>query len=139
LFNAALRGETCWRRHEFRSDRIADAIGEDTVDLHQCIAVQLPAHDVGERIELIGMLGAPQRDTKRLLIEHPPHRQIKDTLAVLLTRERITALGARLEFHSLPELSAQMQSAEQNFLNLSKLPHAKQPRQNAVCGEPDGT
>jgi hypothetical protein len=92
LFNAALRGETCWRRHEFRSDRIADAIGEDAVDLHQRIAVQLPAHDLGDRIKLIGMSGAPGRDTQRLLIEHPAHRQMEDALAVLFTRERIELL-----------------------------------------------
>src|ERR1035437_9854466 len=72
-------------RHEFRPDRIVNAIGDDVVDLRQCVSIEFPAHDLGDRIKLIGMPGTPESNAERLLVEHPAYRQMKAALAVILS------------------------------------------------------
>jgi len=66
-----------------------DALGHDAVDLRQRGGIEFPAHDLGDRIELIGVAGAPERDAERLLVEHPAHRQMQDALAVILAGEGV--------------------------------------------------
>src|ERR1019366_8051053 len=79
-------------RHEFRPDRIVNAIGDDVVDLRQCVSIEFPAHDLGDRIKLIGMPGTPESNAERLLVEHPAYRQMKDALAVILSGEHVEPL-----------------------------------------------
>jgi hypothetical protein len=54
-----LRSETIGRSHELRTDRIPDRLPQDLVDLRHGGAVDPPAGDVGDRLELIGASRAP--------------------------------------------------------------------------------
>src|ERR1035437_8235075 len=81
-------------RHECRPDRIVNAIGDDVVDLRQCVSIEFPAHDLGDRIKLIGMPGTPESNAERLLVEHPAYRQMKEALAVILSGEHVEPLDS---------------------------------------------
>src|SRR5262245_27427392 len=52
------------RRHELRPDRVLDTVGKNLVDLRHRCAIELPAVDLVDRIELIRPACAPQRKAR---------------------------------------------------------------------------
>ena len=81
--------ETIGRRHEFRADRILDRLLQNPVDLRHRRTVDAPAHDVGDRRELIGAACAPQGDIGVTAIEYPACREMNHPLAEALPRELV--------------------------------------------------
>src|SRR5712671_1035129 len=69
-----------WRRHEFRSNGIADQVAQDPINFRLGGRIEGPATHLVHRLKLTGMASTPQRRGDAL-IEHPADREMNDVLA----------------------------------------------------------
>ena len=94
------------RRHEFRADRLADALRDHLVDVGARFGVEVPPHDVFERRELLvrllaegtgaeGILSRPERGTSEQ--EGIPHHEeiLSEDKLLELEIQRRSALLAK--------------------------------------------
>src|SRR5215470_10583730 len=67
------------RRHEFRADRVADAVGKDAVDLGPGRRIEPPPADLVHRLQLARVASPPER-RGNALVEHPADGEVDDSL-----------------------------------------------------------
>src|SRR5262245_48440637 len=118
------------RRHEFRTDRVGDRLGEDAIDLGLVGRVEGPAAHRVHRLQLAGMASSPEarRDS---LVEHPAQREMDHPLAEALLCEPVEPLHRRevLREPRLPELG--ISATQVVATELRARPHA--PGQEAAA------
>ena len=110
------------RRHEIRSNRIRDASRKDPVDLHHCGAIDFPARDLGERIQLMGLTRAPQFDAAFRPVERPPQCQMNHAFVVVRLRKAVE-LGNSVEIlMKAPPVFSQAPPTVTSLLLVFKVP-----------------
>src|SRR5262249_9571781 len=78
--------------HELGTDRLAHRLRNHFVDVGAGLFVELPAHRVAPRRELLRMARAPERDRNARCVEDPADREREHALLVAIVRESIEQL-----------------------------------------------